>query len=282
MAAVAQQSAELVQQVGAEAARTVQVAGRAVSIITLMLCAAAIWFIARAVLNRLVHALKGNSLPAAFVELVGGEATFAVRGRRSQVMHRVWVRLDSKQSACGCKAFLQEGACGHCDAAVQMAVQMGLVHPDVATSASEGARPAELGSRVIALCEISCLSGLLNRGGLSPSPPERPQRRQLRWPSQPLWLRQQRRAPGATRRRGLSHPAAPSMRWRTWLAALTSQPAYLSWRRPDRGTECSSERTRSTRRPSWRRSRRRAHEERHAAWSPTLRNAPRPSFSGNR
>ena len=64
LAAVAQQSAELVQEVGAEAARTVQVAGRAVSVITLMLCAAAIWFIARAVLNRLVHALKGNSLPA--------------------------------------------------------------------------------------------------------------------------------------------------------------------------------------------------------------------------
>ena len=105
LAAVAQQSAELVQEVGAEAARTVQVAGRAVSVITF--CAAAIWFIARAVLNRLVHALKGNSLPATLVELVGGEATFAVKGRRSQ----------------------EEGDCGHCDAAVQLAVQMGLVHP---------------------------------------------------------------------------------------------------------------------------------------------------------
>ena len=86
---------------------------------TAKLCAAAIWFIARSVLNRLVHALKRNSLPATLVELVGGEATFAVKGRRSQVMHKVWVRLDSKQSACGCKAYLQEGACGHCDAAVQ-------------------------------------------------------------------------------------------------------------------------------------------------------------------
>ena len=103
--AVAQQSAELVQEVGAEAPRTVQVAGRAVSVITLMLCAAAIWFIARAVLNRLVHALKGNSISATLVELVGGEATFAVKGKRSQVMHKVWVRLDSKQSACGCKAY---------------------------------------------------------------------------------------------------------------------------------------------------------------------------------
>ena len=64
LAAVAQQSAELVQEVGAEAARTVQVAGRAVSIIVLILCAAATWFVARTVLNRLAHALSGNSLPA--------------------------------------------------------------------------------------------------------------------------------------------------------------------------------------------------------------------------
>ena len=137
LAAVAQQSAELVQEVGAEAARTVQVAGRAFSVITLILCAAATWFVARAVLNRLVHALKGNSLPATLVELVGGEATSPLKGRRSQVMHKVWVRLDSKQSACGCKAYLQEGACGHCDAAVQAAVQMGLVHPDLAAAASQ-------------------------------------------------------------------------------------------------------------------------------------------------
>ncbi|CAE7459790.1 unnamed protein product [Symbiodinium microadriaticum] len=189
LAAVAQQSAELVQEVGAEAARTVQVAGRAFSVITLILCAAATWFVERAVLNRLVHALKGNSLPATLVELVGGEATFAVKGKRSQVMHKVWVRLDSKQSACGCKAYLQEGACGHCDAAVQAAVQMGLVRPDLAAAASEGDRPAELGSRVIAKglaalptqeCfsglaaksrEISCLSGLLNCGGSSPGAP---------------------------------------------------------------------------------------------------------------
>eukprot|EP00439_Symbiodinium_sp_Y106_P061970 s5635_g9.t1 len=111
LAAVAQQSAELVQEVGAEAARTVQVAGRAVSIVVLMLCAAAIWFIARAVLNRLVHALTGNSLPAQLVELVGSEATFAVTGRRGATQpHKVWVRLDSKSSQPGCKAFLQKKA----------------------------------------------------------------------------------------------------------------------------------------------------------------------------
>ena len=179
----------LVQDVGAEAARTVQVAGRAVSVIALILCAAATWFVARAVLNRLVHALKGNSLPAVLVEMVGGEATFAVQGKRTQAMHKVWVRLASKEAACGCKAFLQGGTCGHCDAAVQTAVQMGLVQADSAASAPEGNRPAELRSRVIARglaalptqeCfsglaaksrEISCLSGLLNRGGSSPGAP---------------------------------------------------------------------------------------------------------------
>ncbi|OLQ10114.1 Carbonyl reductase [NADPH] 1 [Symbiodinium microadriaticum] len=172
-----------------QAARTVQVAGRAVSIIVLILCAAATWFVARTVLNRLAHALSGNSLPATLVELVGGEATFAVKGKRSDALHKVWFRLDSKESACGCRAFLQEGACGHCDAAAQAAVMMGLVRSDQAASAPEGGRPAELGSRAIAKglaalptqeCfsglaaksrEISCLSGLLNRGGSSSGAP---------------------------------------------------------------------------------------------------------------
>ncbi|CAE7685788.1 pol [Symbiodinium sp. KB8] len=189
LAAVAQQSAELVQEVGAEAARTVQVAGRTVSIIALILCAAETWFVARAVLNRLVHALKGNSLPAVLVEMVGGEATFAVQGKRTQAMHKVWIRLASKEAACGCKAFLQEGTCGHCDAAVQTAIQMGIVKADPSAAAPEVDPPAELRSRVVARglaalptqeCfsglaaksrEISCLSGLLKRGGSSPGAP---------------------------------------------------------------------------------------------------------------
>ena len=67
--------------------------------------------------RRLVHALKGNSLPATLVELVVGEATFAVKGRRSQVMHRVWVRLDSKtlssQPAAARPSF-RKGRAGRC------------------------------------------------------------------------------------------------------------------------------------------------------------------------
>ncbi|CAE7923771.1 pol, partial [Symbiodinium sp. KB8] len=144
LAAVAQQSAELVQEVGAEAARTVQVAGRAVSIITLMLCAAATWFVARTVLNRLVHALKGNSLPAVLVELlIGGEATFAVQGKRSQAMHKVWA-----------------------------AVQMGLVRADLA-ALHQLRRVTGVFQRsgLAAKSRDSCLSGLLNRGGSSPGAP---------------------------------------------------------------------------------------------------------------
>ena len=140
-------------------------------------------------LNRLVHALKGNSLPAVLVEMVGGEATFAVQGKRTQAMHKVWIRLASKEAACGCKAFLQEGTCGHCDAAVQTAIQMGIVKADSSAAAPEVDPPAELRSRVIARglaalptqeCfsglaaksrEISCLGGLLNRGGSAPGAP---------------------------------------------------------------------------------------------------------------
>ena len=103
--------------------------------------------------------------------------------KRNAAQHRVWVRLESRQAACGCKAFLQEGTCGHCDAAVLTAEQMGLVAPDLATSASEGTRPAELRSRAVQKglavlpsqqCfsglaaksrELNCLSGLLRRGG---------------------------------------------------------------------------------------------------------------------
>ena len=89
----------------------------------------------------------------------------------------------------GARPSMQEGTCGHCDAAVQTAVQMGLVKADSSAAAPEVDPPAELRSRVIARglaalpnqeCfsglaaksrEISCLSGLLNRGGSSPAAP---------------------------------------------------------------------------------------------------------------
>ena len=68
LAAVAQQSAELVQEVGAEAARTVQVAGRAVSIIALILCAAATWFVARTVLFSCKRGRAGIAMPPSILQ----------------------------------------------------------------------------------------------------------------------------------------------------------------------------------------------------------------------
>ena len=80
---------------------------------------------------------KGIHFPAVLVEMIGGEATFAVQGKRTQAMHKVWIRLASKEAACGCKAFLQEGTCGHCDAAVHAAMQMGIVKADSSAAAPE-------------------------------------------------------------------------------------------------------------------------------------------------
>ena len=185
LAAVAQQSADLIHEVGTEAARTVQVAGRALSVITLILCAAATWFVARAVLNRLVHALKGNTLPAVLVELVGGEATFAVEGKRSKAMHKVWIRLASRQAACGCRAYTCRR--GRAGTAMPPSRQL-LTWAWFGQNRLQQLRRA-VSSRVIAKglaalpdreCfsglaaksrELSCLSGLLKRGGSSPGAP---------------------------------------------------------------------------------------------------------------
>ena len=79
--------------------------------------------------------------------------------------HRVWVRVANRQAACGCCAFLQEGVCGHCDAAIRGAEQLGLLSAQLAGSSSEDpARPAEVSSRNIAMqgpCSHCGHSGML-------------------------------------------------------------------------------------------------------------------------
>ena len=282
LAAVAQQSADLIHEVGTEAARTVQVAGRALSVITLILCAAATWFVARAVLNRLIHALKGNTLPAVLVELIGGEATFAVEGKRSRAMHKVWIRLDSRQSACGCRAYLQEGTCGHCDAAVQSAVQMGLVRPEQAAAAPEGSHPAELSSRVIAKglaalpdreCfsglaaksrELSCLSGLLKRGGSSPGAPAGTTVA-LPVPAPAAAAAAQGPRRNKASRADSTSRAVVARRLHTWPAMPISRLASLSWRRPSRGTRSCFEHTPLMHRRCWKLSKLQSHVGRRAA-----------------
>ena len=81
------------------------VAGTAATITVLVLSAAVMWYVTRAVLNRLAHALTGNTMPCQLVQLVDGEATFQV--------------VSMHGTACGCRAFLQAGVRGHCDAAIR-------------------------------------------------------------------------------------------------------------------------------------------------------------------
>ena len=69
-----------------------------------------------AVLNRLAHYVTGNPSQV-FTKpesLNNGEAVYKVQGKLG--VHKVFVQGGS--GACGCKAFINEGACGHVDAAL--------------------------------------------------------------------------------------------------------------------------------------------------------------------
>ena len=75
-----------------------------------------VWFISRAVLNRLAHYVTGNpsQVSAELESYNNGEAVYKVQGKLG--VHKVFVQGGS--GACGCKAFINEGACGHVDAAL--------------------------------------------------------------------------------------------------------------------------------------------------------------------
>ena len=72
--------------------------------------------------NRLMHALSGN-IPCKLIELSNGESTWEVR------KYRVWLGKDGQ--ACSCRAYLNEGTCGHIDAAVNAAKQQGIIETKV-------------------------------------------------------------------------------------------------------------------------------------------------------
>ena len=80
-----------------------------------MVAAVALWFISRAMLNnRLLHYITGNSAQVS-EELESyntGEAVFSVQGNLG--VDKVFVQRGS--GACGCKAYINEGLCGHVDA----------------------------------------------------------------------------------------------------------------------------------------------------------------------
>ena len=60
------------------------------------------------------------------IQLVDSEAIYEIAGSRSGKTHRVWVDLKLCTGACGCRAFLTEGVCGHADAALAAAKAAGL------------------------------------------------------------------------------------------------------------------------------------------------------------
>ena len=70
----------------------------------------------KTVLNRLAHYVTGNpsQVSAELESFNNGEAVYKVQGKLG--VHKVFVQGGS--GACGCKAFINEGACGHVDAAL--------------------------------------------------------------------------------------------------------------------------------------------------------------------
>ena len=96
--------------------RTISVAGAFVSVVLLMVAAVIVWFISRTILTRLVHYVTGNpsQVSAELGSYNNGEAVYKVQGKLG--VHKVFVQ--GGPGACGCKAFINEGACGHVDAAL--------------------------------------------------------------------------------------------------------------------------------------------------------------------
>ena len=139
MHAVATVSADVVEEIGHGARRTVWVAGTAITLVVVILCGAVLWYVSRAVANRIAHLRHGNTAApeARLSQLLGSEATFEVASTKKGVTHKVWVHLKEETAACGCRAYLAEGRCGHCDAAMDTARSLGFLH-----AAQRGAGPA--------------------------------------------------------------------------------------------------------------------------------------------
>ena len=139
MHAVATISADVVEEIGHGARRTVWVAGTAITLVVVILCGAVLWYVSRAVANRIAHLRHGNTAApvARLSQLLGSEATFEVASTKKGVTHKVWVHLKEETAACGCRAYLAEGRCGHCDAAMDTARSLGFLH-----TAQRGAGPA--------------------------------------------------------------------------------------------------------------------------------------------
>ena len=109
---------EVLDEFGSSARQVVRVLFKSILFVFLVI----LWAVTRTCRNRLMHALVGN-MQCKLIELSKGESTWEVR------KYRVWLGDASK--ACSCRAYLNEGTCGHIDAAVEAARQQGIIETKV-------------------------------------------------------------------------------------------------------------------------------------------------------
>ena len=132
---------EILDEVGSSARLVVRVIFQ----LSFFLILTVLWAVTRAWRNRLMHALVGN-IPCKLLELTkDGESTWEVKGSRSA--YKVWISEEGGRNGCSCRVFLDEGTCGHIDAAVSAAKEQGILETKVrfvSTAAERGL--AALGS----------------------------------------------------------------------------------------------------------------------------------------
>ena len=123
--AVSSSSQAVVMEVGEAASRALRVASFGLQATTVAASCIGVWFVSTVLLNRLAHAVYGNTAPSGAaaarlrVELqtfdaATGEGSFKVMNLRTQQSYNTWVSKDT--SACNCRAFLDDGVCGHAQA----------------------------------------------------------------------------------------------------------------------------------------------------------------------
>ena len=134
-------TSEILDEVGSSARLVVRVMFQLGFFVIL----AVLWAVSRAWRNRLMHALVGN-IPCKLLELTkDGESTWEVKGSRAT--YKVWISQEGGRNGCSCRVFLDEGTCGHIDAAVSVAKEQKILETKVrftSTAAERGL--AALGS----------------------------------------------------------------------------------------------------------------------------------------
>ena len=129
---------EILDEVGSSARLVVRVIFQ----LSFFVILTVLWAVTRAWRNRLMHALVGN-IPCKLLELTkDGEST-----KGSRTTYKVWISEEGGRNGCSCRVFLDEGTCGHIDAAVSAAKEQGILETKLrftSTAAERGL--AALGS----------------------------------------------------------------------------------------------------------------------------------------